>query len=253
MATPAQNASPAPVVSRTVTFCAGYTPLVAVHVGVDRAAAAHRDDHRRYLRADDAAGEIVAHNSSGLMSEKVADKEDARFLLVADKAVDRLEKVAPLGGNAHVSDHGIDGLMVLLGVAEHALYYLLVNVDLHDDTVGIAENLIALFVEHVAYRTEIGALGYGSPRYRPCCQTPQATCPSVPDTADIVGVHLVVAQLAYDLFALPAVSSTRLTKVGAQLDIGDVFRNVAADSAVNDLDLTGVAPGRDILILRKPL
>ena len=81
-----------------------------------------------------------------------AIEKEMKKICKEGKKIYRLEKVAPLGGNAHVSDHGIDGLMVLLGVAEHALYYLLVNVDLHDDAVGIAENFIALFVEHVAYR-----------------------------------------------------------------------------------------------------
>ena len=142
--------------------------------------------------------------------------------------------------------------MVLLGVAEHALYYLLVNVDLHDDTVGIAENLIALFVEHVAYRTQIGALGYGARDITHVVKHRKPHAHPVLDTADIVGVHLVVAQLAYDLLALGGIVD-KTDEGGAQLDIGDVLRNVAPDAAVNDLDLAGIAPGRDILILRKTL
>mgnify|MGYP000570404050 CR=1 FL=1 len=47
--------------------------------------------------------------------------------------------------------------MVLLGVAEHALYYLLVDVYLHDDAVGIAENFIALAHQHVGSPVQVGA------------------------------------------------------------------------------------------------
>ena len=60
----------------------------------------------------------------------------------------------------------------------------------------------------------------------------------------------MVAQLVYDLFALGRIVD-KADEGGAQLYIGDVLRDVAADSAVNYLDLTGVAPGRDVLILRK--
>ena len=62
----------------------------------------------------------------------------------------------------------------------------------------------------------------------------------------------MVAQLVYDLLALGGIVD-KTDEGGAQLDIGDVLRNVAPDAAVNDLDLAGIAPGRDILILRKAL
>ena len=73
MATPAQNASPAPVVSRTVTFCAGYTPL-------SPCMSAYTAPRLPIVTTIDGICALMtrrersSHSSSGLMSEKSLTK-----------------------------------------------------------------------------------------------------------------------------------------------------------------------------------
>ena len=62
----------------------------------------------------------------------------------------------------------------------------------------------------------------------------------------------MLSQLAQDLLALGGLVH-HAHKGGAQLNVGNILRHVAAHAAVDKLDAAGIAPGRQIQILGKTL
>ena len=95
----------------------GAVALFAVNICVNRALRAHGDYHGGDFRVHYLLRKKVAHLLGALVG-KVVNKQYSRLLHVADEAVYALEEIAPLGCDAHVCDHGVDGLAVLLGVLE---------------------------------------------------------------------------------------------------------------------------------------
>ena len=222
-----------------------------VSIGVHRAAAAHGDDDGRDVCALKPGGEVGTQLVRGDVGI-VRHKEDARLGLVAYEAVHALEKIPPLGCDAHVGHDAVHRLAVFLRKVEGALDDILADIGLDDHAVRVFENLVALLVENIADAAQVGALGDGACQIAALVENRQPHAHPVRDGADIVGVDLVPAELAHDLFALGGfVHKTH--KDGAQLHIRNVLRHVAAHAAVDKFDLSGVAPGGQIQILREAL
>ena len=226
-------------------------PHLTVNIGIDRAAAAHGDDDGRDVGAPEPLGQIRAQ-FLGRGFGIVRHEEDAGLRLVADEAVHALQKIPPLGGDAHVGHHAVDRLAVLLRQIQHALDDVLADIRLDDHTVGIAEDLVPFFIENAADGPEVRPPGDGAGEVAGGVEHCQPHTHAVWNDADIVGVDLVLSQLADDLLALGApVHQTH--EGGAQLHIGDILRHIAAHAAVDKLNGPGVAPGRQIQVVRKAL
>ena len=88
----------------------------------------------------------------------VVREEQTGLLLVADEAVDLLQIVAALHGDAHVGDCGKDLLVVFPGIAEHLLDRVFLQVQLDGDGVAVLEDLVALLLQQGGQRVVSGRL-----------------------------------------------------------------------------------------------
>ena len=229
----------------------GEEALLAVPARVDRAAAAHGDHDGGDVRALEALRQIL-DQLLGRGVGVVRHKEQPRLRLVADEAVHTLQQVPALGGDAHVGDHAVDRHMVFLAVIEHPLDDPLANVDLDDDAVGMAKDLVPLPVQDLGENVQIGPLGDRARQIPRVVEHRQPHPHPVRDRADVLGVDLVLFQPADDLFPLGGIVD-HAQEGRAQLDIGDILRDVAAHAAVDDLHIAGVAPGGQIQVVREAL
>ena len=221
---------------------------LAVRRRIDRADLAERHNHAGDVRALHLLQKNLLHLLDGLVLE-VLDEEDARLLAVADEAVRLLQKIAPLNGDRHVRDDRVDGLVILLRIGKDALDDLLVHVQLKGNAVGVSEDLVALLVEQRDQRTQVGALADGGTDIAVVVEHSQPRPHAVRCAEHVVGVDLVVAQLAHDVLAEAGVVD-KAHKCRAQLDIRDILGHVAAHAARHLLDAPGVAPAGDIDVLR---
>ena len=245
MTVPAKNASPAPVVSITFTFFGGYNATFAIRAGVHRAFVPHGNNHAGDAGAAYISGQRAAHFLRPHMVVFVR-KEDPRFLLVADKTVDLLQKVTPLHGNAHVGNRGIYLFVVFLCKIQDLLYSVFFQIKFNGNAIAVLKNFIAFFRPAgrsgglVSGRLEMAATT--SPLI---IEHSQPGAHAVRHALDIAGVHLVARQFINNI--LPCASVIHQAyKGGAQLHVGDILRHIAAHTAVYLFYPPGVAPARNI-------
>ena len=102
----------------------------------------------------------------------IVREEQPSLLLVADKAIDLLQKVPALHGDTHVGNGRIHLFTVLFGVFQGLLDRLLFKVQLQRDAVTISKDLIPCSASRpmsgvVSGRLEMAAVT------SPCCQNGQ--------------------------------------------------------------------------------
>ena len=176
---------------------------------------------------------------------EIVGEEQPGLLLVADKAIDLLQKIPPLHGNAHVGHHGIDLFAVLFGVAQHLLHGVLFQVDLQRDGVAVGKDLVALVQEQLGQGRGVRPLGDGGGHIAVVVKDGQPGAHAVRHPLDVLGVHLVVGQLVDDV--LPKAGFIHQPhKGGPQLHVGNVLRHVPAHAAVHLLHPPGIPPAGDV-------
>ena len=88
----------------------------------------------------------------------IVREEQPGLLLVADKAIDLLQKVPALHGDAHVGNDRIHLFAVLFGVFQGLLDCLLFKVQLQCDAVAVGKDLIPLLGQQADERCGIRPL-----------------------------------------------------------------------------------------------
>ena len=88
----------------------------------------------------------------------IVREEQPCLLLVADKAIDLLQEVPALHGDAHVGNDRIHFFAVLFGVFQGLLDRLLFKVQLQRDAVAVGKDLIAPLSQQVDERCGIRPL-----------------------------------------------------------------------------------------------
>ena len=172
-------------------------------------------------------------------------KEDPRFLLVADKTVDLLQKVTPLHGNAHVGNRGIYLFVVFLCKIQDLLYSVFFQIKFNGNAIAVLKNFIAFFGQQVGQGIGVRPLGDGGHHIALIIEHSQPGAHAVRHALDIAGVHLVARQFINHI--LPCASVIHQAyKGGAQLHVGDILRHIAAHTAVYLFYPPGVAPARNI-------
>ena len=131
----------------------------------------------------------------------VVREEQTGLLLVADEAVDLLQIVAALHGDAHVGDCGKDLLVVFPGIAEHLLDRVFLEVQLDGDGVTVLEDLVALLLQQGGQRGGVRALGDGGVDVAVVVKDGQPGAHAIGDLLDVPGVDLVVVQFIDDVLA----------------------------------------------------
>ena len=121
---------------------------------------------------------------------------------------------------------------MLLGQLKDFLDDLLVHIDLHDDAVGICEDLVTLFVQGVRNGHQIRPLGNGGAHIAVLIKHSQPGTHAVAGLADIVGVDLVGAQLADHILTGTGLVH-QADKSGPQFTVGNVFGHIPAHAAVD--------------------
>ena len=227
-----------------VHLLGGYDAALAGVLGVHGTLTAHGHHHAGHVGAVDVPGQYLSHLAGGEMLVVVRE-EQTGLLLVADEAVDLLQIVAALHGDAHVGDGGKDLLFVLLGVVEHLLDGLFLEVQLDGDAVAVPEDLVALLFQQGGQRGGVGPLGDGRVDVAVVVEDGQPCAHAVGDFLDVSGVDLVVVQLVDDVLPHAAVIH-KAHEGGAQLHVGNVLRHVPAHAAVHLLHPPGVPSAGDV-------
>ena len=192
----------------------------------------------------DVGGQHLAHLVRGEMAVIVREQQPG-FLLVAHKAVDLLQEIPALHGDAHVGDGGKDLFVVLLRVVQHLLDRLFFQVQLQGDSVAVGKNFVALFLQQAGQRGGVRPLGDGGVHIAVVVKDGQPGAHAVRHALDVLGVHLVVLQLVDDVLAHAGVVH-QADEGGPQLHVGNVLHHIAAHAAVHLLDAAGIAPARDV-------
>ncbi len=124
---------------------------------VYRAFAAHRDDHRRNFRAFYILSELRADffRRKGFA---FAQKQLPRLLEIAHEAVNLLQKLAPLRGDADVGDNPEYLLAVFFRKMQNVLDNAAAKVHFQNNTVAIGENLVTFFLNKPFQRGGVGAV-----------------------------------------------------------------------------------------------
>ena len=169
-------------------------------LGVDSTLTAHGHHHAGNVGAVDVPGQYLSHLAGGEMLVVVRE-EQTGLLLVADEAVDLLQIVAALHGDAHVGDCGKDLLVVFPGIAEHLLDRVFLEVQLDGDGVAVLEDLVALLLQQGGQRGGVRALGDGGVDVAVVVKDGQPGTHAIGDLLDVSGVDLVVVQLVDDVLA----------------------------------------------------
>ena len=175
----------------------------------------------------------------------IVREEQPSLLLVADKAIDLLQKVPALHGDAHVGNGRIHFFAVLFGVFQGLLDRLLFKVQLQRDAVAVGKDLIPLLGQQVDERRGIRPLGDGGSHITPVVKDGQPGAHAVRYLFDEPGVDFVVFQLVNDILPHAAVID-KAHEGGPELHVGDILCHVAAHAAVNLLHSARVAPAGDI-------
>ena len=194
------------------------------------------------------AADLVAQDGKHFVRREtvvIFRKQDARLLLVADEAVHRAQKVAPLDGDAHVGHDRIDGLTVLFRQRERALDDVLFHVDLEQNAVGLRKNFIALLVENVGNGAQVGPLGDRRGHVACVVKDGEPGSHAVGCCADVARVDLVALEL-FDNVRARARVVDKAHERRPQLDVRDVLDDVAAHAAMHLHDAARVAPAGDV-------
>ena len=227
-----------------VHLLGGHDAAGPVVLGVDGPQTAHRHHHAGHVGAVDVPGQHLSHLGGGEVAVVVREEQPG-LLLVADEAVDLLQIVAALHGDAHVGDGGKDLLFVLLGVVEHLLDGLFLEVQLDGDAVAVPEDLVALLFQQGGQRGGVGPLGDGRVDVAVVVEDGQPCAHAVGDFLDVSGVDLVVVQFVDDVLPHAAVIH-KAHEGGAQLHVGNVLRHIPAHAAVHLLHPPGVPSAGDV-------
>ena len=171
----------------------------------------------------------------------IVREEEPGFLLVADEAVDLLQEIPALHGNAHVGDCRKNFFIVLFGKAEHLLDGIFFEIQLQRNAVTVLEDLIALFFQQAGVRP----LGDGGTDVAVVVKDSQPGAHTIRYRPDVLRVDLVGLQLVDDILADAGVVY-QTDERGPQLHIGNVLRHVAAHTAVHLLYPAGIPSARDI-------
>ena len=186
----------------------------------------------------------AAHLLGGHVVVLVGEKQPG-LLLVADEAVDLLQKGAAFHGDAHVGDGGIDLFVVLFGAAQNLLDGVLFQIQFKGDAVAVGKNFVAFFLQQPGQRGGVRPLGDGGADVAVVVKHGQPGAHAVGHFLDVFGVHLMFGQLVDNVLAGAGVIH-QADESGAQLHIGNILGHIAADAAVDLLDPAGVAPARDV-------
>ena len=86
-----------------------------------------------------------AHLVRGQMAVIIGEQQPG-FLLVAHKAIDLLQKIPALHGNAHVGNGRKNLFVVLFGVVQHLFYSIFFQIQLQRNGIAVGKDLVALFL-----------------------------------------------------------------------------------------------------------
>ena len=131
---------------------------------------------------------------------------------------------------------------MLLSKAEYPLDDLLVQVDLHDDTVRIPEDLVPLSIQNLHQRGHVRALGDGGRHVSGTVEHRQPGSQPIRGLADIAGVNPVIAQLLQHVLAVAAFVH-QTDQGGGKLAVGNILRHISPHAAMDPLDPAGIFPG----------
>ena len=213
-------------------------------LGVDGTLTAHGHHHAGHVGAVDVPGQYLSHLAGGEMLVVVRE-EQTGLLLVADEAVDLLQIVAALHGDAHVRDCGKDLFVVFPGIAEHLLDRVFLEVQLDGDGVAVLEDLVAFLLQQGGQRGGVRALGDGGVDVAVVVKDGQPGTHAIGDLLDVSGVDLVVVQFIDDVLTHAGIVH-QTHEGGAQLHIGDVLRHVPAHTAMHLFNAAGVPSAGDV-------
>ena len=212
--------------------------------GVDSALTTHGDHHAGDIGTVDIGGQNFPH-LSGAQVVVIVREEEPGFLLVADEAVDLLQEIPALHGNAHVGDCRKNFFIVLFGKAEHLLDGIFFEIQLQRNAVTVLEDLIALFFQQAGEGAGVRPLGDGGADVAVVVKDSQPGAHTIRYRPDVLRVDLVGLQLVDDILADAGVIY-QTDERGPQLHIGNVLRHVAAHTAVHLLYPAGIPSARDI-------
>ena len=125
------------------------------------------------------------------------------------------------------------------------------DIEFDSDTVRFPEYLIPFFIEDPFDLRKVGTFGDRCDHVAAVVKDCKPGAQSVFRPADIAGIALVLVELLDDVRTETAVVD-HTDQRRAQLDIGDILRNIAAYSAVYLYDPARIPSGRDILRQRIP-
>ena len=114
-----------------------------MHIGIDSAVAAHRDDHGRDVCDLKSLTQNLLHFFRYLITV-IRREEHSCFLLVADEAVELLQEIPALQRNAHIADNAIELFLIFFTELNDLFHDVLIHIDLDHDGVCFGENFIAL-------------------------------------------------------------------------------------------------------------
>ena len=90
-------------------------------------------------------GQNPAHLVRGQMVVIIGEQQPG-FLLVAHKAIDLLQEIPALHGNAHVGNGRKNLFVVLFGVVQHLFYSIFFQIQLQRNGIAVGKDLVALFL-----------------------------------------------------------------------------------------------------------
>ena len=214
---------------------------VAPSVGIDRTVTPHGDNQT----VDAGRLGLLCNNirqSLRGFGRIIRRKQDARFLLITYKAIHIHQKIPALQGDIHVGYHGKYSFFVFFRQTKYPLHNFLIQVNLNDDAVRLAENLIALLIQDIGNGREIRALGNGGHHIPVIVKNGQPRTDAVGSFANIIHIYFVAFQLAHHI--LPGAGFVhQAQKRGPQLTVGHVLCHIAANAAMNLLHSAHIAPG----------
>jgi len=158
---------------------------------VDRTLCAHRHDHRRNLCDFQALRENVTKLLRCLLAVVIC-KKDSCLKLIADKAVKALEEVPTLNRNAHVADHTVELLVVLLAKLNHLLDDLLVDINFQNHRITVLDDLISVLLENRQNRHQVRALGNRSGQISAVVKDCQPGSHSIRNRLHVLRIYLVI-------------------------------------------------------------
>ena len=125
----------------------------------------------------------------------------------------------------------------------------MVNIDFHNNTVGFADQTVAMFLQHVQYGTQIGTARNRSDDISRIVKYCQPCSQSIRGPDNIVCIDFVIPEFFDDVGADPRVIH-HADKCRPEFNIGDIFGYIPADTAMRMDHAPDVSAARDILIQR---